>query len=177
MGAEHRVSTWSFDGVSGTGGQTLSFGSDQATRRVNGSIQANQGYRWGYAYGTQVTGTNSATTYLWSSTSGAGSALPYAEVYLRPRLMSTDVVFPRVGDDGTTVEENRAAPNSSALVNPWGVNGTAGSTSTEGNVEVQALEQIGNVMYVGGNFRYVQRDAAGTGRVEQSFLAAFAAKA
>jgi PKD repeat protein len=173
MGAEHRVSTWSFGTLNGTGGQTTSFGSLQGLNRLNGTIQENQGFRWGYAYGTQVTGTNSASTYLWASTNGGGSALPYAEVYLRPRLMSLDLSFPRVPDSGTTTIENRPVANSAALVNPWGVNGTAGSTGTEGNVEVQALEQIGNVMYVGGNFRWVQRDAAGTGRVEQSFLAAF----
>ncbi len=58
-------------------------------------------------------------------------------------------------------------------MNPWGVSGIAGRVSYMSDVEVQALEQIGNVMYVGGNFRYVQRDEAGTDRVEQSFLAAF----
>ena len=39
--------------------------------------------------------------------------------------------------------------------------------------EVQAFAQIGNVMYVGGNFKSVQRDAAGTGAVQQSYLAGF----
>ncbi|WP_256840631.1 PKD domain-containing protein, partial [Ornithinimicrobium faecis] len=173
MGAEHRVSSWSFGTTDGTGGQTNSFGTGQNTSRLNTAIQSSQGYRWGYAYGTQVTGTNSAATYLWSSTSNGGSAFPYAEVYLRPRLTSTDLVFSPIPDSGAEEIENKLVANSAAEVNPWGVNGTRGSTGTEGNVEVQALEQIGNVMYVGGNFRWVQRDANGTGRVEQSFLAAF----
>lgn len=173
MGAEHRISSWSFGTTNGTGGQTNSFGTGQGTSRLNGSIQTNQGYRWGYAYGTQITGTTSASTYLWASTNNGGSAFPYSEVYLRPRLMSADLVFPSIADSGTAKIENKLVANSVAQVNPWGVNGTRGSTGTEGNVEVQALEQIGNVMYVGGNFRWVQRDANGTGRVEQSYLAAF----
>ncbi|OLT41874.1 hypothetical protein BJF86_02375 [Serinicoccus sp. CNJ-927] len=173
MGAEHPVATWSVDDIGGTGGQTLSFGSGNAYTRVNGSIQSDQGYRWGYGYGGQVTGTNSGTSYLWSSTTGAGSALPYAEVYLRPRLETLTTTFGELPDDGLGALENVAAAESAALVNPWGVTGTAGSTGTEGNVEVQAMEQIGNVMYVGGNFRWVQQDQGGSGRVEQSFLAAF----
>ena len=56
---------------------------------------------------------------------------------------------------------------------PWGVSGLAGSTGLEGDVEVQAFTQSGNNMYVGGNFKYVQQDANGTGQVQQSFLAAF----
>ncbi|WP_153392843.1 PKD domain-containing protein [Ornithinicoccus halotolerans] len=173
MGAEHRVSGWRFDGLTGSGGQSNSFGSGQGLNRVNASIQSQQGYRWGFAYGTQVIGTNSATTYLWSSSNGQGSALPYAEVYLRPRLTTADVVFTDLPDDGSAPIEMTPAAESRAMVNPWGVSGTAGSTSGEADVEVQALEQIGDVMYVGGNFRWVQRDASGSGRVEQSFLAAF----
>ena len=48
-----------------------------------------------------------------------------------------------------------------------------GGISSELRSEVQAFAQIGNVMYVGGNFATVQRDAAGTGAVPQPFLAGF----
>ncbi|MBA2694701.1 MAG: galactose oxidase, partial [Actinobacteria bacterium] len=173
MGAEHRVDTWSFDGASGSGGQTRNFGSDQGLRRVNATTQSDQSFNWGFAYGTQVSGTPGAESYLWSATAGQGSALPYAEVYLRPQLRSADLDFPAVPDSGTAPIALTQVPDSRALPNPWGVSGIAGSTSIEGNVEVQAFEQIGNVMYVGGNFRDVQRDSSGTGRVRQSFLAAF----
>ncbi|MGI8947539.1 MAG: fibrinogen-like YCDxxxxGGGW domain-containing protein [Ornithinimicrobium sp.] len=57
MGAEHRVDTWSFDGASGSGGQTRNFGSDQGLRRVNATTQSDQSFNWGFAYGTQVSGT------------------------------------------------------------------------------------------------------------------------
>lgn len=173
LGAEHRVATWQVGGTSGTGGQTNSFGTGQSIGRVSTAIQSTQGYRWGFAYGTTVAGTNSASTYLWSASPGAGSAMPYTFVYIRPKLVSADLIFPSISDSGTDEITMPETADSRALVNPWGVSGTRGSTSTEGNVEVQAFEQIGNVMYVGGNFRNVQRDASGTGRVEQSFLAAF----
>ncbi len=173
FGAEHRVATYDIGGTTGSGGQTNNFGSDSSTNRVDARIQTAQGFRWGFAYGSSVVGSDSADTYLWSRTNGQGSALPYTEVYLRPELMSTDLNFERVPDSGADAVELVDAAENAARVNPWGVTGTAGSTSTEGNVEVQALEQIGNVMFVGGNFKYVQRDATGTDRVQQSFVAAF----
>lgn len=173
FGAEHRVAGYDIGGATGSGGQTNNFGSGSTTSRVDARIQSTQGFRWGFAYGSSVVGTNSATTYLWSRSDGQGSALPYSEMYLRPTLMSQDLIFDPVPDSGTaSIEQTDAAANA-AQVNPWGVSGTAGSTGTEGNVEVQAFEQVGNVMFVGGNFRYVQRDSAGAGRVEQSYLAAF----
>ncbi|WP_109472579.1 PKD domain-containing protein [Ornithinimicrobium cavernae] len=176
MGAEHQVNTYSFDGVTGSGGGTSNFGADNAYRRVTTSISSNQSYTWGFAYGSLVTGTSSSDTYLWSRAAGVGAARPYTEIYLRPMLMSEDLHFTAVPDGGTEPIENVSVAESTAQASPWGVNGLAGSTSGEGQVEVQAFEQIGSVMYVGGNFRYVQQDASGAGRVEQSFLAAFDAR-
>ncbi|WP_130011476.1 PKD domain-containing protein [Serinicoccus sediminis] len=173
MGAEHRLSRWNVGGVAGTGGQTLGFGSGSGLNYVTGAILAAQSYNWGFAYGSQVAGQNNDATYLWSSADGAGNALPYAEIYIRPRLTTLEAPFAPIGDSGTATIERSPSASSTALVNPWGVAGLAGSTGTEGNVEVQAFEQIGNVMYVGGNFRWAQQDANGAGRVERPFLAAF----
>lgn len=173
FGAEHLVRTWSVGSLTGTGGRTSSFGSGTGTSRVDTTILNTQRWGWGLAYGSSVVGTPDDGSYLWSSGTTVGSARPYAEVYLRPRLTSTDVNFPWIPDEGTEAVTQVAAPQSAAEVNPWAVNGLAGSTSGEGQVEVQALQQIGGTMYVGGNFRWVQRDQAGTGRVDQPFLAAF----
>ena len=130
-----------------------------------------QGYRIGFTYGPSVTGSSSPTSYLWSQVNGAGDAMPYTQVYLRPQVTSTG--FPPVPDSGTAANRRPPVAKSRALESPWGVGGTAGSTSTEGYVEVQAFTQSGNTMFVGGNFARVQRDLSGTGAVAQPFLAGF----
>lgn len=171
--SESPVTNYSFDGQTGTGGSTVSFGMDDASRRVYSELDSNQGWTWGFAYGSGVTGTNSATTYLWSATDGRGNARPVTEVYIRPKVSNVDAGFTRIADSGTAKWEGSPQPSSFASRTPWGVSGLAGSISGFDDVEVRAFAQIGNTMYVGGNFAYVQRDSAGTGRVNQSFLAAF----
>lgn len=173
FGAEFALTSYSFDGTTGTGGTSPSFGLDNSYRRVINNTTAAMGYRTGFAYGSGVAGSSSETTYLYSATNGAGSALPYTQVYLRPKVLSTDAGFTSIPTSGTAAITRPAVARSTALASPWGVTGTAGSTADEGNVEVQAFTQSGDRMYVGGNFRYVQQDEAGTGRVEQPFLAAF----
>jgi hypothetical protein len=172
FGAEHPLTSWSFDGLGSSGGTTQSFGADTTYRRVVSAPQSAQKYRLGFAYGSRVAGSSAATSYLWSFTNGAGGAMPYTEVYLRPRIQS-DAGFTAVGDGGTAGTTTPAVVKSRAIDSPWGVTGIAGNTATEGNVEVQAFTQSGQTMYVGGNFASVQRDGAGTDRVSQPFLAAF----
>lgn len=175
FGAEHQVASFSFDGTSGAGGLTSSFGTDSAYNRVDTSSTQNQGYTLGFAYGGTVTGTNSATTYLWSASNGLGSARPYTEMYLRPEIRSLDAGFQRIADTGTSASTNTPVAQSLALNSPWGVTGLANPSAREGDNEVQSFVQIGNTMYVGGNFRYVQKGAnsTGTDKVDQPFLAAF----
>ncbi|WP_062005517.1 MULTISPECIES: LamG-like jellyroll fold domain-containing protein [Arthrobacter] len=175
FGAEHQVASFSFDGSKGSGGLTSSFGTDSTYNRVDMSSPQNQGYTLGFAYGSKVTGTNSATTYLWSATTGVGSARPYTEMYLRPMLRSLDAGFQRIVDAGTSASTNTPVAQSLALNSPWGVSGLGNPSAREGDNEVQAFAQIGNTMYVGGNFRYVQKSATSTGtdKVDQPFLAAF----
>jgi hypothetical protein len=172
FGAEWPLTSWSFDSSSGTGGTSASFGSDNAYRRVNDTpVKANT-YLRGFGYGTSVVGSSSASSYLYSATN-AGGALPFTQVFLRPTVSSTDTGFTAIPDGGTAAYAQHTLAKSKALASPWGVSGLAGNTSQEGNVEVQAFTQSGNTMYVGGNFKYVQQDAAGTGQVSQPFLAAF----
>lgn len=175
FGAGHPLRAYGFDGSNRAGGQSDTFGDDNAYRRVDTRTAAAQGYRWGFAYGSSVRGSNAADSYLWSQDDRAGGALPYTQMYLRPRVTSDDPAFPDIPDNGTQPRTVPAVARSKALDSPWGVSGTAGSTSAEGNVEVQAFAEGDGVMYVGGNFRYVQRDEGSTGsdRVEQSYLAAF----
>lgn len=173
FGAEHPVAHWSFGFLSGRSGTTESFGSGQLYNRVVNSTDANKKWKVGFGYGSSITGYTDSSSYLWSAVNARGGALPYTQLYLRPRVTSTDAGFSAIPDAGTAARPMPASLDSDALVSPWGVSGLKGSVSVEGSVETQAFTQHGSRMYVGGNFRYVQRDAAGTGRVEQSFLAAF----
>ena len=174
FGAEHQVTSYSFDGVTGSGGLTSNFGADNAYQHVDASENASQGYTIGFAYGTAVTGTSASDTYLWSAQDGMGSAHPYTQVFLRPQIRSLTAGFTRIGDSGTAAKSNVPVASSLALDSPWGVTGAV-SPKREGDVEAQAFVQSGNTMYVGGNFTSVQRaaDSTGADKVAQSFLAAF----
>ena len=57
----------------------------------------------------------------------------------------------------------------------WGVTGTGAGGTGELATEVKAFAQVGNTMYVGGNFTTVQKGANATGpdKVSQGYLAAF----
>lgn len=173
FGAEHPLSSWKIGSLRGFGGTSNTFGSGSSTNRVDNEVSDTKGWRVGFKFGSSTRGTNSTTTYLWASANNGRYAIPFAQVYLRPQVLSTDSGFKEIPNGGTPASTVPASLRSDALVTPWGVNGLKGSTSTEGNVEVQAFTESKGKMYVGGNFRYVQKDAAGTGRVEQSFLAAF----
>ncbi len=97
FGAAHPVGTWSVGSSSGTGGNSYSFGTGQLTSRVDTSVQQSQNYTWGFAYGTSISGTSDVSTYLWGAAGSTGRARPYAEVYIRPRLTSSDSLFSRLG--------------------------------------------------------------------------------
>ena len=171
--ARHQTKNVSFDGVNASNGLMNNFGSDNSFRRVNTDAAAAQGYTIGFAYGANITGTNSASSYLWSNTTGTGAARPFTQMFLRPRL--TKLSFPPIADSGTPVQQRSSLAETKALPTVWGVNGLASNNGETGEMrtEVQAFAQIDGYMYVGGNFRYVQRNAAGLDRVEQSYLAAF----
>ena len=172
FGADQPLTSWSFGTNSGRGGQSSSFGTGELYNRVRTTTDSNKNWRTGFGFGSSIAGYTDASSYLWSAANGRGGALPYTQMYLRPRISSTEG-YRAIGDAGTPARPRPAGLSSDAMVTPWGVSGLKGSTSPEGSVEVQAFTQSGNKMYVGGNFRHVQRDAAGTGQVEQSFLAAF----
>ncbi|WP_253905214.1 fibrinogen-like YCDxxxxGGGW domain-containing protein, partial [Arthrobacter sp. H14] len=175
FGAAHRTASTSFDGAATSGGGTSNFGTDNAYNRVITGPIASQGYATGFAYGSGVTGSSDNSSHLWSRVNGAGTAMPYTEMYIRPKIRSLDAGFERIGDAGTDSQTNASVARSLALDSPWGVAGQGGPFQREGDVEVQAFVESGGLMYVGGNFRYAQRAAASTGldQVEQPFLAAF----
>ena len=172
--ARHPV-TASFDGGSSVNGTSFQVGQDNGLRRLDTNVTAAQGWSSGFAYGASVLGHPTPTSHLWSATSGAGFARPFAQVYLRPRLLSTDLNWGTLPDAGVPASARTPLPETRALQAPWGVAGLAGNNGQDGEMrsEVQDFAQIGDTMYVGGNFKTVQRDAQGTGSVAQPYLAAF----
>src|SRR5690606_15688181 len=159
----------------GSGGQTNNFGTGNGLSRIDTRATSEQDWTHGWAFGSRITGTNSSTSYLWSASSGRGSARPFAQPFLRPRLPRADLLFPAIPDTGTPAQERRPLLDNGALPAEWGVAGLANGRDTELTTEVQAFAQIGNRVYVGGNFARVQRGESATGpnRIEQPFLAAF----
>nr|WP_281353585.1 fibrinogen-like YCDxxxxGGGW domain-containing protein [Phytoactinopolyspora mesophila] len=171
--AEHRVGSFRFGTTTGSGGQTSSFGTNQQFNRVITTKTQAQGWTAGWAFGSLVSGSTSPTSYLWSNSIGTGQARPFTQVFLRPRLKLEDLDFPDVPDAGSPAEELPGIIENGVLPQPWGVAGRANGSTSELATEVQDFVQIGDYVYVAGNFRWVQRNAAGAGRVEQSYLAAF----
>jgi hypothetical protein len=133
----------------------------------------------GFNYGQGVTGSTSATSFLYSTQAKGQFATPMAQVWLRPRLTTDALTYPQVGDDGAPATEQSPLAESGALPGSWGVAGQANGNANELNTEAHAFAQIGNVMYVGGNFARVEEhadrkaDGAATQSVPQRYLAAF----
>ncbi|MCA0438275.1 MAG: hypothetical protein LCH98_17675 [Actinobacteria bacterium] len=170
-----RSGSMTFDGAYGGVGNTLDFGTDSVFNRVNTELSPAQGWTGGFAFGTTATGVTGPDSYVWSAKTGASNPRPFTQMYLRPKLRTADLTYPTVPAGGLAASTRRALPETRAVPTGWGVAGLAGGggISSELRSEVQAFAQIGNVMYVGGNFATVQRDAAGTGAVPQPFLAGF----
>ena len=166
--------TWSFGGglplqwfgfdgsQTNTTSRTANFGNDNGLRRVDTRREDRTGWDFGFAYGSGVTGTLASDSYLLDK-GDPGYALPFTLMYLRPQV-SSDTGFSEIPDTGTGAIERRLLPQSDVDPMPWGVTGIAGSVPGEGSVEVQAFVEADGRMYVGGNFRWVQRDGSGTGR-------------
>ncbi len=166
------VNSWSIGSSSGSSGTTGSFGNNNTYGRVDTAVNGTRGWARGFSYGASARGSSSASSYVWASSSTNGYPRPFTQVYLRPRLIAEDI-FTAVPDEGLPESTRVATAESYPLPTPWGVSGLGASGSGELNTEVSAFAESEGVMYVGGNFRYVQRDASGSDRVEQSYLAAF----
>jgi trimeric autotransporter adhesin len=182
MAALHPIASWSMTGTgtfgtttaSGTNATSNSFGSDQVWSRVGTLGNKAETYKSGFAYGTSATvGNTTATSYVWKTATSGARSVPFTQVYLRPTLTSANSSYPAINDYGTEAQALRSLPETTVQVNPWGVGGLANGNDGVDDTEVRAIAQVGDRMIVGGNFAYVQQDEAGTGRVNQQYLAAF----
>ena len=128
------------------------------------------GYVRGFNHGASVRGTTASDSYLYAT--AGGYATPFTQVWVRPRLRQADLAFTAVPDAGTAPVTALPVAESGSLPQPWGVTGTGSGGTGELGTEVQAFAQVGDVMYVGGNFTTV-RNQDGTSSVAQPYLAAF----
>ncbi|MGM7667957.1 fibrinogen-like YCDxxxxGGGW domain-containing protein [Microbacterium sp. A93] len=172
FGATHRVASYSFNGSTGSGGQTNNFGSNNQTNRVVFSEQSSHGYVNGWAFGSNIGGSTAADSYVWSP-SGQGYARPFTQMFLRPKLTLAALDFGTVPAEGTPASTVAAIPESDAITTSWGVSGFANGSSGELNTEVAVFGEAAGNVFVGGNFKFVQRTQAGGDQVQQSNLAAF----
>lgn len=146
------------------------------TLRVDTRPATNKNFRAGFAYGTGVTdGSNSPTSYLWEN-ANENAPVPFAQVFVRPKLMESDVAPEApsfVPETGTPAETQPFRLQSSPTPLPWGVTGINDGIAVPSlGAHVTAFAQIGDTLYVGGKFLAVQQGPGGT-PVTQSYLAAF----
>ena len=148
------------------------FGTNTSWGYVNLIASAQNEYTMGFGYGPIASSwydTSSSTSFFHRN----GSIInPYAEVYIRPELSSTDSSFRAIGDGGTAAETQKASVSEFATPTTWGVTGNLNGSIQEGSIQVQAFEQVGSTMYVGGNFTGVQKGKNGSETTSRG-LAAF----
>jgi len=132
-------------------------------------------WRAGFSFGgTGVTGTNDATSFLWQYAT-EGNAIPFTQVFIRPKLMVSDLAAAAttVPDTGTAATTVRPMLNRVPVDQNWGVTGLdPGVAIPDLNVYVKSIAQIGSRIYMGGKFLQVQQGDGGA-TYTQSYLAAF----
>jgi hypothetical protein len=175
LGAGLPLASFSIGGSEGSEATTRNFGTDDAFRRVWTAEDPATSYVRGFTYGSGVTGSTSASSYIYSKNAGGAYGVPFTQVFIRPKLLSSQLSFTAIPAGGTAPETIRAAPRSGALPTSWGVTGLGAGGTTENAGEVQAFAQIGGVVYVGGNFTTVQKGASASAAdtLAQPYLAAF----
>lgn len=134
--------------------------------------RSNQSWKIGFAYGRLVQGTDTATSYLWSPR-GVGYAIPFTQVFVRPKLTQADLNLADIADSGTAAATERALPASFSSRVTWRTSPNSGTGSTsELNTRVQAINQLGDTVFTGGDFAYVEHATTGE-KVQQKFIAGY----
>lgn len=173
LGAGHPITSYSFDGATTNATTTTrEFGSNTAQRRVWTFESANNNWVRGFNFGQGGTGSNAASSFVYSTASGGAYGTPFTQVFIRPRTTTSDLDYSAVSDAGTSAQTAPKLAKNGALTAPWGVTGTGAGGTGELATEAQAFAQVGNTMYVGGNFTTV-RNSSGSESVAQPYLAAF----
>ena len=142
------------------------------TSSVRFFANPNQGYQIGFAYGALVNfGNENSDSYIYHKRGSFGYSIPFTQVFLRPKLTQRDLNFSQIGS-GSAASNRRALPNSYTMPVRWRTSEQTGTgKKNEMNTYVQAITQVGDTVFTGGDFKYVE--SAGGERVDQSYLAGY----
>ena len=142
------------------------------TSSVRFFANPNQGYQIGFAYGSLVNfGNDRADSYIYKKRGSAGYSIPFTQVFLRPKLTQRDLNFSQIGS-GSAASSRRALPNSYTMPVRWRTSEQTGTgKKNEMNTYVQTITQVGDTVFTGGDFKYVE--SAGGERIDQSYLAGY----
>jgi len=134
------------------------------TSSVRFFANPNQGYQIGFAYGALVNfGNENPDSYIYHKRGSAGYSIPFTQVFLRPKLTQRDLNFSQIGS-GSAASNRRALPNSYTMPVRWRTSEQTGTgKKNEMNTYVQAITQVGDTVFTGGDFKYVESAGGGGG--------------
>jgi hypothetical protein len=176
LAAGFPVASAKIDGSSAGTTTTRDISIDDSWKRLWTHESSANDYVRGFNYGSSATGGSTASdNFLYSSRSDGRYPSPFSQVFVRPKIRTADLDYSAVPSSGLPATTMAAIPQNGAIPTTWGVSGTGAAGTGENATEVQAFAQIGNVMYVGGNFTTVQKgeNATGSDKVSRAYLAAF----
>ena len=130
-------------------------------------------YKLGFTYGwDMVYGNSSPSSYIYQPAGTNGHSVPFTQIYLRPHVTQKDLRFSPLGAQGSAASNRRALPESYTMPVKWRTSeSTSSGRYTELNTQVQSFAQVGNTVFTGGDFAYIE-SAAGT-RVDQANIAGY----
>ncbi|MFE3453697.1 fibrinogen-like YCDxxxxGGGW domain-containing protein [Nonomuraea sp. NPDC059194] len=170
---QHALSSVKANAVTYNGGNTRDWNLNNGSLRLFTFEWNNHGWKKGFSYGSGMAGAStSASSYLWQN-STEGHPIPFTQVFIRPKL--TTVSYPAIPDTGTAASTNPPLVSNATSPTPWGVTGVVGGGGGEENIEVQAMAVLGDTLFVGGEFEFVQKGAnpVPADKIAQPYLAAF----
>ena len=172
FGAGHPIATFNIGGAVGSNTSTRTFGTNNALNRVvTNEIEANNWVR-GFDFGQSGIGADSPSAFVYSTAAGGQHGTPFTQVFIRPRVTTAQLTYDTIPNSGTPAETARPLAENGALPATWGVTGTGAGGTGELGTEAQTFAQIGNTMFVGGNFTTVRNGESGPATA-QPYLAAF----
>lgn len=155
----------------GKSGYTTGFGWSGANYFVSSIHNSDTNYINGM--GHRVAGDPTPNSYIWARSKGKTPGLPFSQMFLRPKLLSKDMVYPTAAAEPLPESTIQSLVVDRVLPGEWGVTGLANGDRGEKSIEVAAFGQVGQVMYVGGNFTHVLKNGDDKTKQAQSYIAAF----
>ena len=144
---------------------------------LNFDEQREQGWKLGFSYSRDVRANgnrneSASNSYLYRPSGSNATPFAFTQVYLRPKLTQQNMGAQAIGDNGTAASNRRALPKSGSMPWKWRTSDKSGTGNVnEMNTDVQAITQVGDTVFTGGDFAYLE-SAAGA-HVDQSYLAGF----